>query len=226
MVKNIVLVHGFWADSSSYSKIIPILQKSGYTVVAPQIPLTSIADDVAAVTRALDLLEDDCLLAGHSYGGIVITNAGTHPRVKGLMYLAAFAPEEGETLGGLLGKFAPTPALPYFDRKGDFVWLKQEGVRTAFAQDLPEEEADVIWAVQKTPAAAIVETPTKSVAWKTRPSWFVLALHDKTISPDLQKFETERINAKVLELPTSHVPMISKPGEVSKFIAEAADQIG
>ena len=226
MAKNIVLVHGFWADSSSYSKIIPILQKSGYTVIAPQIPLTSTADDVAAVTRALDLLDEDCLLVGHSYGSIVITNAGDHPRVKGLMYLAAFAPDMGETLGQLLSKYAATEALPFFDVKGDYIWLKQEGVRTAFAQDVAVEEADVIWAVQKTPATAIVETPTKSVAWKTRPSWFVLASNDKTINPDLQRFETDRMKANVLELPTSHVPMISKPNEVSKFIMEATEAIG
>ena len=224
-MKNVILVHGFWADSSCYSAIIPVLQRAGYNVLAPQMPLTSIADDVAAVKRTLDTIEGDCLLVGHSYGGVVITHAGVHPNVKGLLYLAAFAPEKGETMNDLLGKNPPTAAAPFFEAKEGYVWLKQEGVRTAFAQDLPTEKADVLYAVQKTPNGAIFGTPANEAAWRDKKSWFIISNQDKTIDPNLQRFEAERMHATVHELTASHVSMISQSSAVTKFIEEAAEEL-
>src|SRR6185312_12066614 len=188
-MKNLILVHGFWADSSCYSGVIPVLQKAGYNVLAPQMPLTSIADDVAAVNRTLNTLDGDCLLVGHSYGGVVITHAGVHPNVKGLLYLAAFAPDKGETMNDLLGKNPTTAAAPFFEVKEGYVWLKQEGFRTAFAQDLPTEQIDVLYAVQKVPNGAIFGTPANEAAWRDKRSWFIISNEDKTIDPNLQRFE-------------------------------------
>lgn len=224
-MKNLILVHGFWADSSCYSGVIPVLQKAGYNVLAPQMPLTSIADDVAAVNRALNTLDGDCLLIGHSYGGVVITHAGAHPNVKGMLYLAAFAPDMGETMNDLLGKFAATAAVPFFDVKEGFVWMKQEGVRTAFAQDLPNEQADVLYAVQKVPFAPIFETQATEAAWRNKPTWFIISAEDKTINPDQQRFEANRMNATTHEINASHVAMVSQPGTIAKFIMTAAEQL-
>jgi len=224
-MKNLILVHGFWADSSCYSAIIPVLQRAGYNVLAPQMPLSSVADDVAAVKRALDTIEGDCLLIGHSYGGVVLTHAGVHPNVKGLLYLAAFAPDRGETMNDLLGKNPPTPALPFFEVKDGYVWLQQEGFRTAFAQDLPTEQIDVLCAVQKVPNAAILGTPATEAAWKDKRSWFIISSEDKTIDPNLQRFEADRMQATAEEVSASHVSMISQPARVVKFIETAAEEL-
>jgi len=224
-MKNLILVHGFWADSSSYSAIIPVLQRAGYNVLAPQMPLTSVADDVAAVKRALDTVEGDCLLIGHSYGGVVITHAGIHPNVKGLLYIAAFAPDNGETMNDLLGKNPPTAAAPFFEGKEGYVWLKQEGFRTAFAQDLPAEHADVLYAVQKVPNGAIFGTPANEAAWKDKKSWFIISGQDKTIDPNLQRYEADRMHAITTEVAASHVSMISQPSAVARFIETAAEEL-
>lgn len=225
MTKNVVLVHGFWADSSSYSAIIPLLQKAGYQVTAPQMSLSSLEEDVLAVKRTLDRLDGDCLLVGHSYGGVVITHAGTHPKVKGLLYIAAFAPGPGEKMAGLLAKYPPTPMVRFFDVHEGFVWMKKEGVRTAFAQDLPAEQTDMLWAVQKAPKGAIFETLATAAAWKDKASWFIVATEDLAVPPELQRFEADRMNAETIEIAASHLPMLSKPAEVSGFIQEAAEQV-
>jgi len=224
-MKNLILVHGFWADSSCYSAIIPFLQRAGYNVLAPQMPLSSVADDVAAVKRALDTIEGDCLLIGHSYGGVVLTHAGVHPNVKGLLYLAAFAPDRGETMNDLLGMNPPTAAAPFFDVKEGYVWLRQEGFRTAFAQDLPTEQADVLCAVQKVPNGAIFGTPATEAAWRDKRSWFIISNEDKTIDPNLQRFEAERMHATVHEVTASHLAMISQTSAVVKFIEAAAEDL-
>jgi pimeloyl-ACP methyl ester carboxylesterase len=224
-MKNVILVHGFWADSSCYSAVIPVLQRAGYNVLAPQMPLTSIADDVAAVRRALDTIDGDCLLVGHSYGGVVITHAGVHPSVKGLLYLAAFAPDKGETMNDLLGKNPPTAAAPFFEVKEGYVWLKQEGFHTGFAQDLPAEQIDVLYAVQKVPNGAIFGTPATESAWKDKRSWFIISNEDRTIDPNLQRFEAERMHATVHEVAASHVSMIAQSSAVAKFIETAAEEL-
>jgi pimeloyl-ACP methyl ester carboxylesterase len=224
-MKNLILVHGFWADSSCYSAIIPVLQRAGYNVLAPQMPLSSLADDVAAVNRALDTIEGDCLLIGHSYGGVVITQAGVRPNVKGLLYIAAFAPDKGETMNDLLRKNPPTAAAPFFEIKDGYVWLRHEGFRTAFAQDLPIEQADVLHAVQKVPNAAIFETPAEEVAWKDKKSWFIISKADRTIDPHLQHFEAQRMHATINEVAASHLSMISQPAAVVRFIEAAAQEL-
>lgn len=224
-MKNLILVHGFWADSSCYSAVIPVLQQAGYNVLAPQMPLSSVADDVAAVKRALDTIEGDCLLIGHSYGGVVITHAGVHPNVKGLLYLAAFAPDKGETMNDLLGKNPPTAAAPFFEVKEGYVWLKHEGFRTAFAQDLPIEQADVLYAVQKIPNGAIFGTPATEAAWRDKRSWFIISREDRTIDPNLQRFEADRMHATVNEIPASHLSMISHSSEIANYIEAAAEEL-
>lgn len=173
----------------------------------------------------LDTIEGDCLLIGHSYGGVVITHAGAHPNVRGLLYIAAFAPDKGETMNDLLGKNPPTAAAPFFEVKEGYVWLKREGFRTAFAQDLPTEQADVLHAVQKVPNAAIFGTPASEAAWKDKKSWFVISSEDRTIDPNLQRFEVERMHATVNEVAASHLAMISQPSAVVKFIEAAAEEL-
>ena len=222
-VTNIVLVHGAWADGSSWSKIIPLLQARGFNVSAVQNPLTSIADDVAATNRIINAQDGPVLLAGHSYGGAVITEAGNNPKVAGLVYVAAFAPDEGETLGGLTKNF---PASPLFGEihpiEDGFLLLTPKGVMEDFAQDLSPSEKSVMVATQSATHGALLSTPIKAAAWHTKPSWFVIAENDRAISPEQERSTAGRMGAKTLSLPTSHVAMLSKPIEVADFMAEAA----
>jgi pimeloyl-ACP methyl ester carboxylesterase len=222
-VKNIVLVHGAWADGSSWSKLIPLLEAKGFHVVAVQHPLTSIADDVAATNRIIDAQDGPVLLVGHSYGGAIITEAGNNPKVAGLVYVAAFAPDEGETLAGLAKPYGPTPAFAEIKPiDGGFLLLTSKGISEDFAQDLSPEEKRVLLATQGATQGAILGTPISTAAWHTKPSWFVIASNDRTISPEQEKVTARRMNAKTLTLPTSHVAMLAKPKEVSEFVSEAA----
>lgn len=222
-VKNVVLVHGAWADGSSWSKIIPLLQAQGLNVSAVQNPLTSIAEDVAATHRIINAQDGPVLLAGHSYGGAVITEAGNNPKVAGLVYVAAFAPEEGETLGGMAQNFPATPLfseiLPLED---GYILLTRKGLFEDFAQDLTDAEKNVMVATQSATHGSLLSTPIKAAAWHNKPSWFVVAENDRAISPEQEKSTAKRMGAKVLSLPTSHVPMLSQPEKVANFIIEAA----
>jgi pimeloyl-ACP methyl ester carboxylesterase len=198
-VKNIVLVHGAWADGSSWSKVIPLLQAKGLNVVTVQNPLTSIAEDVTATNRMINAQNGPVILVGHSYGGAVITEAGNHPKVAGLVYVAAFAPDEGETCGGLAQKFPTSPLFSeIYAIEDGFLLLTEKGVLEDFAQDLVK------------------------AAWRTKPSWFVIAANDRAISPDQEASTAKRMNAKTLTLPSSHVAMLSQPAKVADFIIEAA----
>jgi pimeloyl-ACP methyl ester carboxylesterase len=222
-VKNIVLVHGAWADGSSWSKLIPALTAKGLHAVAVQNPLSSIADDVASTKRWIDIQDGPVLLVGHSYGGAVITEAGDNPKVVGLVYVAAFAPDEGETLGGMAQKFPPTPAFGEIQPIADgYLLLTHKGVLENFAQDLSAAEKELVYATQGATQGAILGTPIKRAAWHTRPSWFVVASNDRTISPDQERSTAERMKSTTITLPTSHVPMISQPEKVAEFIAGAA----
>jgi pimeloyl-ACP methyl ester carboxylesterase len=222
-IKNIVLVHGAWADGSSWSKVIPLLQARGFHAVAVQNPLSSIPEDVASTNRLINYQDGPVLLVGHSYGGAVITEAGNNPKVAGMVYVAAFAPDEGETLGGLAQKFPTPPAYAEFRPVADgYLMLTLKGVTEHFAQDLSPAETGLLFATQGATQGAILATPIKKAAWKTKPSWFVISANDRMIAPEQEISTALRMGAKTLTLPTSHVPMLSQPQKVADFIAGAA----
>jgi pimeloyl-ACP methyl ester carboxylesterase len=222
-IKNIVLVHGAWADGSCWSKVIPLLEAKGFHVVAVQNPLNSLADDVASTERAIALLDGPVLLVGHSYGGAVITEAGNNPKVAGLVYVAAFAPGDGESAASLGQPYPPTPLAGELrpDAHG-FLSITSRGIGEDFAQDLTKKEKDGLVATQAPTAAAALGATITTAAWKTKPSWFVIAGNDRSIPPDLERAEAARMNATSITLPSSHLVMLSHPTEVSELIAKAA----
>jgi len=225
-IKNVVLVHGAWADGSSWAKVIPLLQKVGLHVVAVQNPLTSLADDVAATKRAIDAQDGPVLLVGHSYGGAVITEAGNNPKVARLVYVAAFGPDTGEWLGTTAKNFAPPAVAPEVKPIADgFLVLTPKGVTEDFAQDLSAVEKQVLLATQAPTAASVFGANMTDAAWRHRSSWYVVAENDRMINPDYERFAAKRMKAEVLALPTSHVPMLSKPKEVAAFIVAAANGV-
>jgi pimeloyl-ACP methyl ester carboxylesterase len=226
-VKNVVLVHGAWADGSSWSKIIPLLQANGLHAVAVQNPLSSIADDVASTNRLINALDGPVLLVGHSYGGAVITEAGNNPKVAGLVYVAAFAPEEGETLSGMAAKFPPTPLFGEVQPVGDgYLMLTQKGVREDFGQDLTLQEQTLAFAVQGATQSSIFEASVQKAAWHSKPCWFVICSNDRAIAPEQEISTAKRMGAKTLTLASSHLPMLSHPQEVAAFVIDAAGSIG
>jgi pimeloyl-ACP methyl ester carboxylesterase len=222
-IKNVVLVHGAWADGSSWAKIIPLLEERGLHVVAVQNPLSSLSDDVAATKRIIDAQDGPVVLVGHSYGGAVITEAGNNPKVARLVYVAAFGPDTGESLGTTAKDFAPPPVAPEVKPIEDnFVVLTKKGVTEDFAQDLSPVEKQVLLATQVPTSGSVFAATITDAAWRHKPSWYVVAENDRMINPDYERFAAKRMGAKILTLPTSHVPMLSKPKEVAAFIAEAA----
>jgi pimeloyl-ACP methyl ester carboxylesterase len=225
-VRNIVLVHGAFADGSSWSKVIPILQAKGFNVTAVQNPLTSLAGDVAATNRALALQKGPVILVGHSWAGAVITEAGVDPKVAGLVYVAAFAPDADEVIGELGKNYPPQPtfAAPIVDPQG-FMSLSSETFVKHFAWDLPPAEARLLAATQTPIATSAFGAKLSNVAWKTKPSWYIVARKDQAIAPDEERFFATRMKATTKELDTSHVPMLSKPREVAAVIMEAAAKV-
>jgi pimeloyl-ACP methyl ester carboxylesterase len=222
-VKNIVLVHGAWADGNSWAKVIPLLEKRGLHVVAVQNPLSSLADDVAAAKRAIDAQDGPVVLVGHSYGGAVITEAGSNPKVVRLVYVAAFAPDTGESVGSTAKDFAPPPVGAEVKPIADgYLILTRKGVLEDFAQDLSFVEKQVLAATQAPTSGSVFAAPMGDAAWRHKPTWYVVAENDRMINPDYERFAAKRMGAKTLALPTSHVPMLAKPSEVAAFIAEAA----
>jgi len=233
-VKNIVLVHGAWADGSSWSDVIPLLEKDGYHVIAVQLPLTSLADDDAVTERAIARITTaypgPVLLVGHSYGGVVIGDTpGNNPNVVGLVYVAAFAPDTGETALSLLGSLkTPSPLTPFlnFDPAFQFVTISARGVAEAFAQDLPKPEQALLTVTQGPASVAVLSaTPTVTPAWRTKPSWFIVASRDKTITAGLEEQMAQKINATTITLPTCHLAMLQDPRRVAEFIKQAATSI-
>ena len=221
-VKNIVLVHGAFADGSSWYKVIPILQAKGYHVTAVQNPLTSLADDVAATNRALAQQDGPVILVGHSWAGVVITEAGMDPKVAGLVYVAAFGPDEGEAVGEL-GKAYPAPpalAAPIVDKDG-FMTLPADAF-LKFASDLPAADARVAWATQGPVNASVFGAKVAAAAWKTKPSWYIVSKLDNAIAPDEERFFAKRMKATTTELNASHVSMLSQPKAVAAVIMDAA----
>ncbi|MFS4460095.1 alpha/beta fold hydrolase [Bdellovibrio sp. HCB2-146] len=222
--KTVVLVHGAFADgTNSWDKVIPLLQNSGLKVIAVQNPLTSLADDVAATNRAIENATGDVILVGHSWGGVVITEAGGHDKVKSLVYVAAFAPSEGQSALDLAKDY---PVPPGFGKlvpdKFGFATLSEEGMMDDFAQDLPQEVTKVMFATQGPTAIKCFEEKVTVAAWKTKPNWYVVAEQDRMIQPDLQTALATKLNAKTTRVASSHVPMQSKANEVANVILQAA----
>src|SRR5215470_15753679 len=222
---TIVFVHGLWADGSSWSKLINPLVDKGYEVISVQNPTTSLEDDVAATKRAMDRASGDVILVGHSWGGFVITEAGVDPRVKALVYIAAFAPDKGETVASLGESASPTILSGFVQNANGYLTLSREGVGKAFASDLTQKEQDVVFAVQEPAAQKVFGDVANNVAWKTKPSWFVVASEDNAINPELEKKMAKRANARTTVLKSSHVAMLSKPNEVLNVILDAAKSV-
>src|ERR1017187_6159288 len=225
-VKTVVLVHGAWANSSSWSKVIPLLEAKGLHVVAVQLPLTSLADDVAAVKRALALEDGPVLLVGHSYGGAVITEAGTDPKVAGLVYIAAVAPDQGESTFGLITSVAtPVGAELRPDSMG-FLKLTPKGIAEDFAQGLPASEIQVLTATQAPINVVAMKGEITTPAWKSKPSFYVIAGHDRAISPELEATMAKKINATTITISSPHVVMLAEPAKLTAFITDAASKAG
>jgi len=222
-VRDVVLVHGAWADGSSWSKVIPLLQQKGLNAVAVQNPLTSLADDVSTTKRAIARQEGLVLLVGHSYGGAVITEAGNDPKVVGLVYVAAFAPDEGQAVGDLGKDLAPPAGLGELrpDPQG-FLTLTAKGVEEYFAPDLPLAERKVMAATQGPTNAAVLGGKITKAAWRSKPTSYVVAGNDQMIPPDLERQFAKAMKATTITVPSSHVPMLSHPAEVARLIVEAA----
>jgi pimeloyl-ACP methyl ester carboxylesterase len=221
--RSIVLVHGAFADGSSWDKVVPLLQAKGYSVVAVHEPLTSLADDVAATKRAIDAQPGEVILVGHSYGGAVISEAGNNSKVVGLVYVAAFAPDTGESVNDL-GNGKPAPGWIPGVRvdEGGFATLSAATVATYFAQDLPAGELQVMFAKQGPISLKNLDEKIKSAAWHSKPVWYVRASQDMMIDPAGEAYWAKRMNATTLSLVSSHVAMLSKPKEVADVILRAA----
>src|SRR5262245_41420669 len=221
---SIVFVHGLWADGSCFSKLIPSLQKDGFEVIASKQALDSHLGDVDNVKRTLGRVSNPAILVGHSYGGSVITAAGTDPRVAALVYIAAFAPDADETTQSLQEKFPATDIFSHIQVADGRVWLKSDGV-PSFAGDLPEEEQKLVWATHAAPVADLFKQKVEGTAWRSKPSWYIVATQDHTIQPELQRFVAKRMGATIFETDSSHVPMLSQPDFVLDVIRQAATAV-
>lgn len=220
---TIIFVHGIWADASSWSAQITALQAQGYPVISVQNPVSSLADDVAAVKRAISLAEGNVILVAHSWGGFVITQAGHDPKVVGLVYIAAVVPDLGETLVTLQAKGPQVPLPNYFIPVDGYVYLSVEGIKKAFAQDLSPEQQNLVYATQTPGSLTVLDDESGEPAWKNKPSWYVVAKADGALSSELQQFMVERSNSKSIEIDASHLVMISHPEAVTQIIEEAAN---
>jgi len=225
---NIVLVHGAWADGSCWSGVIERLQADGFQVRAPQFPLTSLADDLARLREVLEFQDGPTVVAGHSYGGQIITALGANaPNVAALVYIAAFALDEGESLGALLSQGPVTPALAHLftDSRG-FGWLSEDDFVDHFAADVEPPRARVMYAVQQGLASSAFTDVMGPPAWKSLPSWYLVAQNDEAIPPDAERQFAGRMGATTVEVPSSHVAMVSHPQEVTDLITPAVKAIG
>jgi len=233
---TIVLVHGGWDNSTGWNAVVAKLQKNGFDVIAPANPLRDLASDSAYVSSVLDTIGGPIVLVGHSYGGAVITNAAVgHANVKALVYIAAFAPAEGESLFQLVtmnpgSQIGPNTLItrPYplpTGGEGTDLYLTREGVRTAFAQDLPRKTTDLMFATQRPFTQEAFGAPSGTPAWMSIPSWYLVASDDRAIPPVTQRFMAERAGAQTTEVFSSHVPQISQPDAVTEIIMQAAESI-
>ena len=224
---NIVLVHGAWADGSSWSAVIERLQADGYNVTAPQFPMTQLSDNVARLRQVLARQNGPVIVAGHSYGGQIITALGTDaPGVVGLVYIAAFGLDEGESIGALLSQGPPSPALAHLDiDKQGFAWLLEDDFVNHFAADVDPVRAKVMYAVQQPLSASALGDVMGVPAWKSLPSWYMVADGDQAIPPDAERLFAKRMGATTVKVPTNHVAMVSHPDDVVKLIETAAEAV-
>ena len=222
IANNVVLVHGLYADGSSWIDVIPYLQRAGLKVTAVQNPLTSLADDVAATRRALALQDGPTVLVGHSFAGTIISEAGDDPKVSALVYVAARAPDAGEDFGALAAKFPKPPANAGVVRANNFFWLSEKSFLEDFAGDVDPVRARALYAVQGRGADALPNTKTRFAAWRVKPTWYQVSTADRTIDPELERFLAKRMNATTIELDSSHVSLVSHPKEIADLILAAA----
>lgn len=221
--KHVVLVHGAFADDSSWSKITPLLQAKGFHVTAVGNPLTSFVDDVAAAKKAIAAQSGPTVLVGHSYGGVVITEAGNDPKVVSLVYLAAFAPDSGQSIVDISKGFAKPAGFDELQPQANgFLLLSQRGIEEDFAQDLTAAEKAILVAAQPKTAGSIFDAKPTTAAWRNKPAWYVVATNDRMIDPNQEKSMARQMKARTTELPSSHVVMLSHPKEVAGVIEEAA----
>ena len=225
-IKNVILVHGAWADGSSWSKVIPLLEAKGLSVTAVQLPLTSLVDDAATVKRAVALEDGPVLLVGHSYGGDVITEAGNDPKVAGLVYIAAVAPDRGESTFGLITSVATPVGTELRPDSMGFLKLTPKGIAEDFAQGLPASEIQVLTATQAPINVAAMKGEITTPAWKSKPSFYVIAGHDRAISPELEATMAKKINATTITISAPHVVMLAEPAKLTAFITDAAAKAG
>ena len=221
---SIVFCHGLWADGSCFSKVIPPLQAEGHQVMAAQYGLDTPEEDVATVVRTLGRVSSPAILVGHSYGGSVITAAGMDDRVAGLVYIAALAPDADETSQSQLDKFPTTDVFSHIEVADGRIWMLPDGVE-CFAGDLPEEEQALVWATHYAPAADLFGHNAEGVAWRSKPSWYIVANNDRTVHPDLERFVANRMGATTYDVDSSHVPMLSQPRFVLDVIRAAATAV-
>src|SRR5262245_7182566 len=221
---SIVFVHGIFADGSCFRKVIPTLQADGYEVLASQHGLDTLEGDVATVTRTLRRVSAPVILVGHSYGGTLITAAGTDERVAGLVYITALAPDESETSQSLQQQFPATDIFSRVEVADGRVWMRHDAVEF-FAGDLSQEEQRIVWATHSAPAANLFDQKIAGTAWKSKPTWYIVGTKDRTLQPALQRFVAKRMGARTHEVESSHVPMLSNPQFVIDVIREAANAV-
>jgi pimeloyl-ACP methyl ester carboxylesterase len=221
---SIVFAHGLWADGSCFSKLIPSLQADGYDVIASQHGLDSLKGDVECVTRCFGRVAGPVVLVGHSYGGTLITHAGVDERVAALVYIVALAPDETETSQSQLQKFPGTDVFSHIEVADGRTWLKPSGTGS-FASDLPDAEQKLVWATQAAPVSDLLSQKVEGSAWKSKPSWYIVASEDRTVHPELERFVAKRMGATTVELRSSHVPMLSQPQAVLDVIRKAASAV-
>jgi pimeloyl-ACP methyl ester carboxylesterase len=219
---NVVLVHGLFADGSSWSEVIPLLQARGLNVTSVQNPLTTLEEAVAACRKVLDRQDGPTVLAGHSFSGMVVTEAGVHPIVSALVYVAARAPDAGEDYAALAARFPAPPASAGIIYDGDEGRLSEDAFLRDFAGDLPAAKARALFAVQQPFRKALLTGRTTEAGWRTRPSLYAVSTEDRTINPDLQRFMASRMGARTVELRSSHVSLISHPREIAALIVDAS----
>jgi pimeloyl-ACP methyl ester carboxylesterase len=222
--RNVVLVHGLFADGSCWSEVIARLQPKGIQVTAVQNPLTTLDDAVAEAQRVLDRQDGPTVLAGHSFSGMIVTEAGVHPKVSAVVYVAARAPDAEEDYAALASKFPTPPATAGIVFDGDEGRLTEDAFLRDFAGDLPEARARVLYAVQQPFHMALLTGKTKHAAWRSKPSFYAVSTDDRTINPDLERFMAKRMGAKTIEVKASHLALISQPDTIAALILEAAGQ--
>src|SRR6266404_252345 len=220
--RNVVLVHGAWADGSSWAEVISRLQAAGLRVTAVQNPLTSLADSVAATRRALALQDGPTVLVAHSWGGTVISEAGIDPKVSALVYVAARAPDAGEDFVALSGKFPTGPVRAGIQQHDGFTTISEEAFLRSFANGVDHTKAEVLYAVQEPTAASLFGERTTAAAWHSKPSWYAVSKLDQTINPDLERFLAKRMKATTVELNAGHLSLVSHPREIADLILAAA----